>query len=308
MAKLAYPLRFSSWPLSHYRKLDHELSLLFRRSTRNQPTFPTALLYLPTSHGGMGLKRLSDLVQLDKWSSLHRLLRGDRQSEAVGISFIHQAYRRAHIHPPYNSASTYAPHPSPASPSWLTSLFDWGAENNISFHTGGLIHLCGEVTLNTWIETLPPGLQSRSFYNDVETYADMRVWNPTTEAWTWPDTHPIFGTHTATIGPFWGNETPQIPPHTSSRSTLDVSETGRSNLGNHWPFGNRDSGCLVYPAYLNPPGPSAKTTAGNHLHPNTPSSSHCPRHCPNSGNYVPYTISATGDSRPSPKCPPCHAT
>ena len=117
MAKLAYPLRFSSWPLSHYRKLDHELSLLFRRSTRNQPTFPTALLYLPTSHGGMGLKRLSDLVQLDKWSSLHRLLRGDRQSEAVGISFIHQAYRRAHIHPPYNTASTYAPHPSPASPS-----------------------------------------------------------------------------------------------------------------------------------------------------------------------------------------------
>ena len=88
------------------------------------------------------------------------------------------------------------------------SLFDLGAENNISFCTGGL----GSFIYNTWLETLPPGLESQNFDNDVETYADMRVWDPTTEARTWPVTQSIFGTHTATIGPFWGNEIHQDPP------------------------------------------------------------------------------------------------
>ena len=122
----------------------------------------------------------------------------------------------------YNTASTYAPHPSPASPSWLTSHFDWGAENNISFHTGGLIHLCGEVTLNTWIQTLPPGLQSRSFYNDVETYADLRVWKQSHNGSLDLARYTPHIRHTCCNN--WsvlGERDPQPgPPNTSSRSTL----------------------------------------------------------------------------------------
>ena len=87
MAKLLYALRLSNWSLAQYQELDHSLSAIFRKATRNQRSFPTALLYLPTNLGGLGLKRLSDLVQMEKWSATHRMIRcgGTIQTVVQGI-------------------------------------------------------------------------------------------------------------------------------------------------------------------------------------------------------------------------------
>ena len=50
------------------------LNRLFRRASHNMPTFPTRLLYLPASMGGLGLPRLSTYVNLRKWSMAQRAL------------------------------------------------------------------------------------------------------------------------------------------------------------------------------------------------------------------------------------------
>ena len=138
MSKLAYPLRFSNWTLEQYRQLDTELSALFRSTTRNLRSFPTALLYLPAHMGGMGLKRLSDIVQLDKWSSIHRLFRGSSEMKSLATSLIHSAFRREGIFPPHDSHCLFYTSPTPTGPPrFLTSLLEWGTENDIRFHISG---------------------------------------------------------------------------------------------------------------------------------------------------------------------------
>jgi len=109
MAKLAYPLRFSCWRLSKYYEIDQTLSAVFRRSTRNTRAFPTELIYLPTKLGGLGLKRLSDIVQLDKWATIQRMLRGNSHFHTVALGLVHQGFRKANIHPPKDTTTIYYP-------------------------------------------------------------------------------------------------------------------------------------------------------------------------------------------------------
>lgn len=52
--------------------MSHSTRLTYRKILCLPTKFPTALLYLPTTHGGIGLPRISDKAQLMKWESLLR--------------------------------------------------------------------------------------------------------------------------------------------------------------------------------------------------------------------------------------------
>jgi hypothetical protein len=64
MSKAMYTGQLSPLSLSQYHQLDQPFNDLLRHSTRNLPGFPTKLLYLPTTHGGLGFTRFSYSVQL----------------------------------------------------------------------------------------------------------------------------------------------------------------------------------------------------------------------------------------------------
>ena len=66
-----------------YRLLDQPFTKAFKTILILPQHFPTALLYLPIDHGGIGLPRVSDRAQVMKWRAFHRSL-------AVG-SHPHQA-------------------------------------------------------------------------------------------------------------------------------------------------------------------------------------------------------------------------
>lgn len=61
-----------NWTLSTYRQLDIPLNRAFKLLLAIPRSYPVALLYAPTSHGGVGLPRLSDSAQLMKWAALKR--------------------------------------------------------------------------------------------------------------------------------------------------------------------------------------------------------------------------------------------
>ena len=57
LTRASYIAQFTPWTATTIATLDLPLNKLFRRLSENMPTFPTRLLYLPTSHGGLGLPR-----------------------------------------------------------------------------------------------------------------------------------------------------------------------------------------------------------------------------------------------------------
>ena len=59
LTRASYTAQFTAWSADDLTELDTALNRLFRRASHNMPTFPTRLLYLPASQGGMGLPRLS---------------------------------------------------------------------------------------------------------------------------------------------------------------------------------------------------------------------------------------------------------
>ena len=84
MAKAAYTAQFIPWSPQDLQALDVPLNRAFRRLLHLPPSHPNALLYMRPVDGGLGLQRLSDQVNLRKWSIACRLQeRGGLPGQAV---------------------------------------------------------------------------------------------------------------------------------------------------------------------------------------------------------------------------------
>ena len=84
MAKAAYTAQFTPWSPEDLLALDVPLNRAFRRLLLLPPSHPNALLYIRAIDGGLGLQRLSDQINLRKWSIACRLQeRGGLPGQAV---------------------------------------------------------------------------------------------------------------------------------------------------------------------------------------------------------------------------------
>ena len=85
IAKASYTSQFLPWSAQDLLALDVPLNRAFRRLLLPPPSHPNALLYTKPSEGGLGLPRLSDQVNLRKWSMAGRLQeRGGLPASAIG--------------------------------------------------------------------------------------------------------------------------------------------------------------------------------------------------------------------------------
>jgi hypothetical protein len=67
-------VKLVSWTLTVYRELDKLFTQAYKQFLAPTLKIPANLLYFLTSLGGMGLPRLSDRSQLQKWQTLQRCL------------------------------------------------------------------------------------------------------------------------------------------------------------------------------------------------------------------------------------------
>ena len=93
LTRASYTAQFTPWSAGDLTELDTALNRLFRRASHNMPTFPTRLLYLPASQGGLGLPRLSTYVNLRKWSMAQRALTQDSNTGRAVHGLLDRAAR-----------------------------------------------------------------------------------------------------------------------------------------------------------------------------------------------------------------------
>ena len=94
--QLAYHIIHSSWNLAQLEALEQPINAFYRMRTRNLSTFPTHLLYAPTSHGGLGLTRLTTRCHHQRHGILHHFLNSPSTAWIVD-SLIGRLFRSAHF-------------------------------------------------------------------------------------------------------------------------------------------------------------------------------------------------------------------
>jgi len=108
--QFVYYSKFCAWSLTQYRELDSKVSKFYRIISRNMPAFPSKVLYFPTEEGGLGFKRLSDVVQGSKLALLGRLTVGDGSAGLAMSSIVERGFRAAGQVLPQAWGVQWAPH------------------------------------------------------------------------------------------------------------------------------------------------------------------------------------------------------
>ena len=135
-----YVARFAPWRLRQFRELDKEVSKCLRTKTLNQSSFPSALLYIPRALGGLGFKRLSDLVHERKLSALLRLECGSSDDRHLAESLLGRALRSLGVTCSHGyGASLRSDYLGDLSSDtwWSTSLLEWLEERGLTLFING---------------------------------------------------------------------------------------------------------------------------------------------------------------------------
>ena len=141
--KVRYKAKLTSASLLELRDIDKQLFKFHKYITKNMNSFPYDLMYIPSTLGGVGINRFSDLVQQDKMGMLFHGLAcgGDLKAAVEGL--LHRASRLAHSTVPTGyemqllskSKKRY----------WLRSILEWLEESQLSLCIGGRRNTLGEL-------------------------------------------------------------------------------------------------------------------------------------------------------------------
>ena len=177
MAKAAYTAQFLPWSTEDLLALDVPLNRTFRRLLHLPPTHPNALLYTGTVDGGLGLPRLSDQINLRKWSILCRLQERDGLPALAVGGLLSRAALNSGGHFLIPSQGDFiGPHPSV--PVWGSSLGALGPDTTIL-----LSPTQGSVSHPLLRPIIPPRLDNHSLLRtlrrlDLSTWADLTTRDP----------------------------------------------------------------------------------------------------------------------------------
>ncbi len=115
-AQIRYPAGLAPWTLQQYQLLDRKHTSLLRQVYGLRRTFPTTLIYTPTSLGGCGEELICDTFQLQKWTYLQLVSHLGVTSLAVVTVLICRAQQNT-----ISSPSRYC-----------SSLLDWSQQIGLS--------------------------------------------------------------------------------------------------------------------------------------------------------------------------------
>jgi len=121
----------ANWPLKWYRLLDKPFTKAYKTILILPKHFPTALLYLPSESGGVGLPRVSDRAQVMKWRAFHRSLAvGGHPFQAI-TAFLHRIPHDTAPHLPIRSL-TLPPRWKPQLRLVARSLVEWLTQSGLA--------------------------------------------------------------------------------------------------------------------------------------------------------------------------------
>ena len=122
----------SNWTLKLYRQLDKPLTRAYRLLLGLPRGFPDALHYLPHDMGGIGLPRLSDRIQVAKWTTILRCdARGGATRQTVKQLLYRIPVTATDVTTSMTAIHFLPPDTKPQRPLLCLSLVQW-------FHESGL--------------------------------------------------------------------------------------------------------------------------------------------------------------------------
>ena len=193
ISREVYALQFTTLSLSDLRSLETQLNVTFRSITKNLPTFPTELLYLPTYHGGLGFKRLSTTVNRQKLSLFNRNL--SRAGAAANLA--HRTARRHNAsglfaQPVAPILLSHAPSTASSSSYFFRSIIEEANEGGRSLASNGpeskefadtALRSMLILSSNTLTQSHRDWFSQRS----INTLSDLRQYNQLSATWSWAD-------------------------------------------------------------------------------------------------------------------------
>ena len=124
--KILYSAAKTCWNMREYQLLDSTLSTFLKATSRLMHSTATDMLFFPTTHGGTGTHKLSDLAQTQKWNELHRALAQPGEASLAAHGLLERALRQLEYIAPSSHLryypSTYLHHLK----CYAGSLFEWG--------------------------------------------------------------------------------------------------------------------------------------------------------------------------------------
>eukprot|EP01034_Spumella_vulgaris_P029001 gene29001-35972_t len=145
--KIQYTAKISSYTLAQYRQLDKIFAAFYRKATGNMAGYPTALLHTSTDNGGLGIPRISDLIQSDKLGAVWQGLAKTKKNLWATQGLLERALRMGGSEAgPYGQRilNNYAT----TDQSWIRSLTEWLEEDGLA-----LIQATPKgITLDSYIE------------------------------------------------------------------------------------------------------------------------------------------------------------
>ena len=91
--KISFLDKFSPWSLQELSKLDTPLNGLYKAHLKFLPSAPNAALYMSKEIGGLGITRLSDQINIDKWTMMVRGLYSDRFTRTATLGILTRSLR-----------------------------------------------------------------------------------------------------------------------------------------------------------------------------------------------------------------------
>jgi len=91
--KISFPGKFSPWSLQELRSLDTPLHGLYKAHLKFLPSAPNAALYMSKEIGGLGITRLSDQINIDKWAMMVRGLYSDQFTRTATLGILNRSLR-----------------------------------------------------------------------------------------------------------------------------------------------------------------------------------------------------------------------
>ena len=180
--KCIYTAKLAAWTLEQYRELDKLFEKAFRKIANCMPTTATALLYMKTTSGGLGLPQFSTLCNKRKLKLLMRLDQQHPYRKAIVKSLIGRGARAQGIVIPAGHGAVID---KPMQQWWITSLLQELAELDLSIHIHGQSSLqniyqwqvekpnTGKLASKTYNATI--GISTNDEATDVELSIHLRT-------------------------------------------------------------------------------------------------------------------------------------
>ena len=91
--KVSFAGKYGPWPNSALQQLDVPITPLMKHHLRFLPSTHSAAIYMEPDVGGVGIPRLSDQINIDKWTMLLRGLHSDSNTARAAQSLLQRSLR-----------------------------------------------------------------------------------------------------------------------------------------------------------------------------------------------------------------------